>query len=508
MHRKGLIFWLIVPLLLLSGCTRKEIIRNTSFEEEEPVLGLAVNFPATEMTKATGDLSGTGDENTLHSLTVWVFRSTGHSLVACKSIPSADFPPEGGVRRYSLPVDRSFANNPSDVDIFVLANEESIGIDLPENEEDLKKIDWKTLNEKTFGGNYFGVSSPKRAGDKDLQDYGLPMSAVGKNMSVSGELPVLKVETLTLSRAVSRIRFVFCKTKTEGVPQNVEISDVIISGWQIPLQEYVFTTGTTGIVKNNGGSQADYESAAVHLDGPTTIASNEAPEAYIYANQNPQVYQDLIDDAVQNDLLTDMGYLYFRESDKRLIGSIKYTIDKQSHTREFSMNTAGDFARNHSWTLLGYFLSGRNIQLATSVLPWDYNAYTIQFTEQSIVVNSKFEVDKDLAHQQWTEPTKDHFTIRLGTGAVAQGHLSIQAPVGGTLMIMPVGDAEAFDVSPDRATIFQDGKERIDITIRRNPNYKEDASGKKITLSFSIVYGERDMDANTEVVDKHYTFVL
>ena len=108
MHRKGLIFWLIVPLLLLSGCTRKEIIRNTSFEEEEPVLGLAVNFPATEMTKATGDLSGTGDENTLHSLTVWVFRSTGHSLVACKSIPSADFPPEGGVRRYSLPVDRSF----------------------------------------------------------------------------------------------------------------------------------------------------------------------------------------------------------------------------------------------------------------------------------------------------------------------------------------------------------------------------------------------------------------
>ena len=39
-------------------------------------------------------------------------------------------------------------------------------------------------------------------------------------------------------------------------------------------------------------------------------------------------------------------------------------------------------------------------------------------------------------------------------------------------------------------------------------DYKEDASGKKITLSFSIVYGERDMDANTEVVDKHYTFVL
>ena len=166
----------------------------------------------------------------------------------------------------------SFANNPSDVDIFVLANEESIGIDLPENEEDLKKIVWDTLNVKTFGGNYFGVSSPKRAGDKDLQDYGLPMSAVGKNMSVSGELPVLKVETLTLSRAVSRIRFVFCKTKTEGVTQNVEISDVIISGWQIPLQEYVFTTGTTGIVKNNGGSQADYESAAVHLDGPSTIA--------------------------------------------------------------------------------------------------------------------------------------------------------------------------------------------------------------------------------------------
>ena len=124
------------------------------------------------------------------------------------------------------------------------------------------------------------------------------------------------------------------------------------------------------------------------------------------------------------------------------------------------------------------------------------------------MVNSKFEVEKDPTSQQWTESPKDHFTIRLGTGAVAQGHLAIQAPVGGTLMIMPVGDAEAFDVKPDRATIFQDGKAGIDITIRRNPDYKQDATGKQITLSFSVVYGERDMDANTEVVDKHYTFVL
>jgi hypothetical protein len=491
----------MVPLLLLSGCNRKEIIRNPSFQEEEPVLGLAVNFPASEFTKAAGDLSGTGDENALHSLTVWVFRSTGHSLVACKSIPPADFPPEGGVRRYSLPVERSFANNPSDVDIFVLANEKSIGITLPPEPEE---VTWDYLNDKTFGGDFFGVSSPTNT--EDLEENGLPMSAVGKNMTVSGELPILKVETLSLSRAVSRIRFVFCKTATEGATENVEISEVKLSGGQIPLKEYVFTTGATGIYKYYGGASDDYESAPVNLDVPASIADNEAPEAYIYANQNPQVYQDLIDDAVRNGLLTDMGYLYFRESDKRLVGSIKYIIDNQTHTREFSMNAAGDFARNHSWTLLGYFLSGRNLQLATSVLPWDYNTYTIQFKDQAVVATGKFKVDEDPEHLKITK-TAEGLTVQLGPGAVAQGHLSISAPVGGKLMIMPVGDADAFLVSPEVADIFQNGQDRVNITIRRNPDAKE-TSGKSITLSFSVVIGERDIDANSELIDDKYTFVL
>ena len=504
MRRKSLISWLFMLLLLLSGCTRKEIIRQDTIEEE-PVLGLAVNFPATEFTKAGGDLPGSDAENAIYSLTVWVFRSTeDHSFVACKSIPPADFPPEGGVRRYSLPVERSFANNPSDVDVFVLANERSIGIELPTEYEELKKIKWEDLNSKTFGGNSYGVTYPVRAVDAK----GLPMSALGKNMSVSGELPVLKVESLTLTRAVSRIRYVFCRTKTEGtsVQDEVSISNVVLSGGQIPLKEYVFTTKATGICFDNYGSSADYESASVSLEGPTSIARNEAPEAYIYANQHPQVYQDLIDDAVNNGLLTDMGYLYFRESDKRLVGYIEYTINGQRRTREFSMNASGDFARNHSWTLLGYFLSGRNLQLATSVLPWDYNSYTIQFKDQAVVVSSKFKVDDDPEHLKISK-NSNGITVQLGPGAVAQGHLNISAPVGGKLMIMPVGDTEAFLVTPEVADIFQNGQDRVNISIRRNPEAKE-TTGKSITLSFSVVIGERDIDANTEVVDDNYTFVL
>ena len=36
------------------------------------------------------------------------------------------------------------------------------------------------------------------------------------------------------------------------------------------------------------------------------------------------------------------------------------------------------FARNHTWTVYGYFISNRTLQLAVTALPWDKNNYTIE----------------------------------------------------------------------------------------------------------------------------------
>lgn len=505
MRRLSIISILLWSLLLLS-CSLVDDPRKPFREESEPTLGVSVEFPAPVMTRAeVGTLPSTDEENALHSLAIWVFTSDpdNHALIAYKPIPESDFPPAGGIRRYSIPVTREFARTPPQIDVFVLANGESIGCNLGAD------ATWEDLNGASFGKtdteDFFGLTNPVTSIDPEK---GLPMSGVGYNKTVQGDAPVLTVETIVLKRAVSRMRFVFCKTKTEGEEQQVvSINNVILSGHQIPLQEYVFTSTSTGIVYDKTNTADSYVNDSFYLPGPSTLAENEAPENYIYVNQDPVAYQRMLDDAVEEGLLTDMGYIYFRESDKRLIGWIEYTVDGVTRTREFSMATAGDFARNHTWTLLGFFLSGRNLQLALNVLPWDMNNYSINFTDQSVMVYSKFTVLESSAVV--TQTSKDRFNVKLKPGLAAKGRLQIVSPIGGRLMIKPDGEVRAFTVTPEYATIdpaVNNGY--IDITVARNPAETEDLTGSTLTLSFTVEIGERTIDANSEIIDNQYTFIL
>lgn len=495
--------WLLTASLL-AGCGGDRIVFDP---EAEPSLGLTVEFPSLAGVRSdVGQLPASDLENALHSLTVWVFRSDNHSLVASRDIAESDFPVSGGVRRYSLPVTRAFVADMPDVDVFVLANAAAIGAGLTVDS------DWATLNDAFFADSDqapyygFGLAHPVHAVDPRL---GLPMSGCGKNLPVSGEDPILKVRTIRLSRAVSRLRFVFCRTRTEGdEDEEVAISRVILEGYQIPFKEYVFTTSASGVVKDGTELADNYCDLSYILPGPSEIAENETPENLIYVNQDPVTYERLIDDAVREHTLTDLGQTYFRESDRRLTGRIEYTVNGRSRTREFHMASPGDFARNHTWTVFGYFLSGRNLQLALNVLPWDYNAYVVDFSEESVSVTSKFTVDETSVDLRLT--SKDHYDARLLPGMPAKCRLSITTPVGGRLMIRPLGDANAFQVVPDMAFIDPTvNSGRIDILVRRNPDVDEDLTGSYITLSFSVETADgRIIDANTEAVDAVYRFVL
>ena len=77
-------------------------------------------------------------------------------------------------------------------------------------------------------------------------------------------------------------------------------------------------------------------------------------------------------------------------------------------------------------------------------------------------------------------------------------------------MIQPKGDAYAFKVTPEIASIDPSNNSgRVDIEIRRNPDLDEDLTGKYITLSFSVeAAGGRLIDADTEAIDKEYKFIL
>ncbi len=467
--------------------------------EEEAVtareMGIYIEAPGEGLSRAdVGEVTSTdAAENLLHDMKIWVFTSDGHEKIAALNIAQSQLPAAGRTRRYVVPVTKEFAAQRPDVDVFVFANADVIGSFLNTDS------DWDEVNDAVFGTTAFGISTPTRTVDPT---YGLPMTGVGRGLRIQLEEPVLRVETVRLVRAVSKLRYVFCRMKDDEQHDNLSVDRITLNGGLIPWQEYLFTGSLPYAIAPGG-----YDPSPLVTEGPQTLAQNETPEKLVYAGQDAQSYQKLLEDAIAEGVLTDAGTIYLRESDKMLTGFVSYTVNGVAHTRNFSMANPGDFARNHTWTLFGYFLSGRNLQLAVNVLPWDMNIHHVDFSDQSVQA-TQFVVDDTTADV--IESGHDHFDVRLRAGVAAKGHLYITTPVSGKLMIQPIGDAGAFIVTPDIADIDPTiSSGRIDVEIRRNPDVEGDQTGKYITLSFSVEAGEREIDANSEILNgKTYRFIL
>ena len=295
--KKGiLISALFLAAGLLSGCREESV--TTPEVVPEHFLGIAIDFPAPVSVRSdAGLLPATDEENAVHDLLVWVFRSDTHALVSDPLHLTGDnLPVNGGVRRYALPVTREFVAAKPDVDVFVLANAGSIGSSLS------AESDWDTLNDACFGDSEtapyygFGLAHPVHGVDPLL---GLPITGCGKDLPVEGEDPILTVPTVTLTRAVSRLRFVFCKTPTDqegGQPEEeVSILNVSLEGCMIPFYEYVFTTSASGVVHHPDLELTEnYLPERYVMEGPATIAENESPRDLVYANQDAVTYDGLM----------------------------------------------------------------------------------------------------------------------------------------------------------------------------------------------------------------------
>ena len=68
-------------------------------------------------------------------------------------------------------------------------------------------------------------------------------------------------------------------------------------------------------------------------------------------------YDALVENGIATGELTQAGPYYLRESDRQLRGTINYSVDGSAHQAIFQMAQAGDFSRNHTWTIYGFFSS-------------------------------------------------------------------------------------------------------------------------------------------------------
>ena len=320
----------------------------------------AATAPKAAQTRADeGQVDAITTEGTIKSLQIWIYESETGNYVGYFSTNEVTALNEGQGTTYQIPVTDEFAASKPNVNVYVMANVTNANCGV------VGTLDKETTRAALLEGakispGYFGLEQNTRS----VPDDGLPFAGKLTGQPVVGDAPTLRVGTLNavstvqLTRAVSKLRFVFAKTTGQAT---VKITSIKINEQMIPYEEYLFKTPAS----------MTYNTAAVELlsTAINDIAETADPTQYLYLGQEAQAYEDLINEAASKATpeVTVDGPIYLRESDKQLAGTITYTIgdgdNKEEKTANFVMQQAGDFSRNHTWIVYAYYAGNGNLQV-------------------------------------------------------------------------------------------------------------------------------------------------
>ena len=406
--------WMLLVIVLLTACSDHS--GESSDEKDDCFLNIYVYAPERPMlTRAdVGDIvSRSVEEHMVHSLQIWVFKNSNGSLVGYLETEPTFLNETNGQEMFQMKVDKEFADHPVNVDVYVVANAGSCGLVDGENKALtlVENTERAKLEAAMIGEGSFGVSTRVSA----VPDDGLPMSGVLKNQPIYGSYPTLRVgtqdamATLQLTRAVSKLRFVLCqkKEKDNAKKKLVSIDKIELNGSVIPTASYLMPVTKP--------SYSSYVSTAINYGSIEegnigVIPSVKNPMVYAYETQSAQEYEDLINHAADGDesrkaeniawlngygarnnvpelkvenfteailqtnslswpQLKELGLTYLRESDKKLTGTIIYSVKERDNvetnwesitatekTATFSMADSGDFLRNHSWIVYVFYM--------------------------------------------------------------------------------------------------------------------------------------------------------
>lgn len=549
---KHIVCWAAFLLLSAVSC------RRAAHPREDAQLMVSLYIPGAVMTRAeTGMVNPLRDEMSITSLQIWAFLSESGEPISYKYFsPGLNNTgmPNSSITRFGLPLsDEKFAllsGSRPKVDVYAVANAASAVSPVPGRETSRDELDSLVITE--IGGNW----PLTRA----VPDAGLPMSGVLKGADVTGGYPVLNISTLKLTRAVSKIRFVFCQ---QGIPATettaavkandaCEIVKITFDGGsdcQISTTERLFTTQSLDL-----GDTPKYVSLSSEIIGsggntliPNSILSIvEDPESLLFRStgnetETAEHYENRLDAVISQ--YSQVGPIYFRETDKAISGQIFYRVESNGEllSARFSMLENDVFSRNHTWIVYACFVEETmKLELKVVVLPWEYTSYSLDYTSSSINVIKRFSVyepnpatfDKIKTNDGYFN-VKFWHTIEGDEGPkdnLIKGSIIIATPVGATLHIMPVPGTngstlltKAIEVSPASATIYPnyqnpDNPGRIEhciipIEIKCNPSYTGSSydgqlEGNYIDLHFIVeTTDHRYIDLSSESID-YYRFIL
>ena len=547
----------LLMALQVFSCTRPEA------EADPAELSVSIYIPDLVATKAeTGSVGALGSEKVFSSLQLWVFLNNGGAndgqLVGYKAFSSTQLAdtglPHSAITRFAMPLSREMFNTLSAdgarVDVYAVANAASAtNVSLGEATT-RSELDAITISGATFGTSPLTMAVPAA---------GLPMSGVLKSAAVSGGYPVLNISTLTLTRAVSKLRFVFCQKGTPAsgtdpaVPANADcvVKSITFGGTstghdcQIATAEKLFTDHKYGATDNPFEIDG-YTPLEATLSGEggaplmanADIALSERPDELLFRSaghetESAQEYESRLDAAVGAS--SQVGPIYIRETDRIISGTILYDVGQGEETATFSMPSDDVLSRNHSWILYAYFAEAtRTLELKIVVLPWDKTTYDFDFTTATVNVVRRFTIpESDPATYKKEQTADGYYNIYfwhtlVGQLNIIKGDILIATPVGQKIHVVPVAGAlpghtkvdGIFTVTPMSHVIYpnyqhpEDGRIedcKIEFEISCNPGTHTDAEleGNYIDLHFCVEIGdnERWIDLDTESID-YYRIIL
>jgi hypothetical protein len=321
------------------------------------------------------------------SLQLWVFESTTGNLVGYFTPSSTDELMASRSAVYQMAVTPQFVQTKPNVDVYVMANvtQATCGCSYGETTT-REELDEAVLRYVDDGHDYFGLTNKVT----EEPSTGFPMSGVLKNQKVTGSSPVFQVgegalASVKLVRSVSRVRFIFSQMRNEE-GHELRINSVSLTGEEetgykiIPKQEYLFLTTVYTGGEWNLPEGVDYETGPKVLasgDDIPEIPYNDNPLHYAYkSSMGAQEYENLIASGLtktntRDPELAQVGPYYLRETDQKLTGEIKYSIDNGAErTATFAMHHAGDFSRNHTWTVYAHYSVARLEVLVVGIQAW------------------------------------------------------------------------------------------------------------------------------------------
>ena len=538
--------------LLAISCRREK-----APESADTQLMVSLYIPGAIMTRAeTGMVNPLSEERKFTSLRIWAFFSDTGELISYKSFQNSDNTPlnqtglsNSAITRFGLPLTEDVFNllNTSrpPVDVYAVANVESAVADVPGENTSRKDLDQIVINK-------IGAAWPLT---RAVPDAGLPMSGVLKGGIVTSGYPVLNITTLKLTRAVSKIRFVFAQ---QGIPAT-ENSEAIIANdackivsvsfdgtsdgkdCQIPTTERLFTDKAIDL-----GDKPEYVALSATITGEngnpvvpnSKLSIVEDPESLFFRSEGNETetaehYESRLDAAVSAD--SQVGPIYFRETDKRISGTVDYrtTPGGELKTAPFSMDAVDVFSRNHTWIVYACFVEETmKLEIKVSVLDWDWQSYQFDFTSGSVNVVRRFTVFETHPSTFRKEEANGFYDIRFWHTVegvegenVVKGDIIISTPVGATLHVLPIPpqggitDAILVDTDPSPAIIYpnyahmENGRIEdciIGITIRANKDKysAQQLEGQYIDLHFSVETQDGQfIDLGSESID-YYRFIL